>query len=252
MYNQYGDNMNTVLITGSSRGIGRAIAEAFASIGMAVAINYNNSKAVAESLATKLMMKYKVPCGAYKADVKNKEETDAMVKDIKSDLGTITVLVNNAGISTQKEFRDITEDEWKEMLATHLNGAYNCTQAVLPDMLYRQYGKIINISSMWGITGGSCEVHYSTAKAGLIGFTKSLAKELAPSNINVNCVCPGVIDTDMMKIFNEDTIRSLEKQTPLGRIGTPEDIANAVKFLASKEADYITGVILNVNGGYLI
>ena len=223
--------MNTVLVTGASRGIGKAIAEGFAKEGYALAINYNNSRESAQDFAARLMKKYEVPCGAYKANVRDKGEVEEMVSRVKSDLGTIVTLVNNAGISTQKEFRDITETQWKEMLSTHLDGAYNCTQAVLPDMLCRKYGKIVNIGSMWGITGGSCEVHYSTAKAGLIGFTKSLAKEVAPSNINVNCVCPGVIETDMLKIFDSQTIKSLENQTPLGRIGTPKDVAKAVLFM---------------------
>ena len=138
------------------------------------------------------------------------------------------------------------------MLSTHIDGAFNCTQEVLHDMIYRQYGKIINISSMWGGTGGSCEVHYSTAKAGIIGFTKALAKELAPSNINVNCVCPGVIKTDMLNIFSVETLEDLKNKTPLKRLGTPKDIAKAVAFFGSKDSDYLTGNILNVNGGFVI
>lgn len=244
--------MNTVLITGGSKGIGSAIAEEFASLGYAVAINYNHSEEKAKKLSFNLMKKYKVPVGAYKADVKNREEVASMIKKIKDELGTIVCLVNNAGISTQKEFSQISNDEWKEMLTTHLDGAFNCTQEVLSSMIYRQYGKIINISSMWGVTGGSCEVHYSTAKAGIIGFTKSLAKELAPSNINVNCVCPGVIQTDMLNIFSQETLECLKDNTPLKRLGTPQDIAKAVAFLAKKESDYITGTVLNVNGGFVI
>ena len=198
------------------------------------------------------MKKYKVPVGAYKADVKDRNEVANMVAKIKDELGTIVILVNNAGISTQKEFSQITNEEWKVMLSTHLDGAFNCTQEVMHDMIYRQYGKIINISSMWGVTGGSCEVHYSTAKAGIIGFTKALAKELAPSNINVNCVCPGVIKTDMLNIFSEETLEDLKNNTPLKRLGTPKDIAKAVAFLGSKDSDYLTGNILNVNGGFVI
>lgn len=242
--------MNTVLVTGASRGIGKEIATEFAALGYAVAINYNKSEYTAKALAMHLMKEYKIPSGAYKADVKNPLEIKAMVENIKSDLGSIVILVNNAGISTQKMFTDLTCEDWKGMLATHLDGCFNCTKEVLPLMISRQYGKIINISSMWGIAGGSCEVHYSTAKAGIIGFTKSLAKEVAPSGINVNCVCPGVIKTDMLNIFDDSTLKNLQQQTSLKRLGTPTDVAKAVTFLASKEADYITGAVLNVNGGF--
>ncbi len=241
--------MNTVLITGSSRGIGREIAEEFAVKGYAIAINYSKSKEQAISLSNKIMKEYKVPCNAYKADVKSREEVKSMVDSIRSDLGSIVVLVNNAGISTQKMFTDLTLEDWKDMVSTHLDGAFNCTQEVLPHMIQRHRGKIINISSMWGVTGGSCEVHYSTAKAGIIGFTKALAKEVAPSGINVNCICPGVIKTDMLNIFDEETLESLKNQTALKRLGTPRDIAKAVLFLASEEADYITGAVININGG---
>ncbi len=241
--------MNTVLITGSSRGIGREIAEEFAVKGYAIAINYSKSKEQAISLSNKIMKEYKVPCNAYKADVKSREEVKSMVDSIRSDLGSIVVLVNNAGISTQKMFTDLTLEDWKDMISTHLDGAFNCTQEVLPHMIQRHRGKIINISSMWGVTGGSCEVHYSTAKAGIIGFTKALAKEVAPSGINVNCICPGVIKTHMLNIFDEETLESLKNQTALKRLGTPRDIAKAVLFLASEEADYITGAVININGG---
>lgn len=244
--------MNTALITGGSRGIGKATALEFAKNGYAVAINYVKSENFAKELATRIMREFSVPACAYKADVKSRNEVEEMTKKIKSDLGTITVLVNNAGISTQSDFRSIDEYEWKTMLSTHLDGAFNCTQCVIAGMIGRQYGKIINIGSMWGITGGSCEVHYSTAKAGLIGFTKALAKELAPSNITVNCICPGVIETDMTKIFDEETLNDLKDKTLLKRLGTPEDIAKSVSFLASKDADYITGQILNVSGGFVV
>ncbi|MDY4812692.1 MAG: 3-oxoacyl-ACP reductase family protein [Ruminococcus sp.] len=244
--------MNTALITGGSRGIGRATALEFAKNGYAVAINYVKSEKSAKELALNIMREFSVPACAYRADVKNRNEVEEMTEKIQSDLGTITVLVNNAGISTQRDFRSIDENHWKTMLSTHLDGAFNCTQCVIPRMIKRQYGKIINIGSMWGIVGGSCEVHYSTAKAGLIGFTKALAKELAPSGITVNCVCPGVIETDMTKIFDEETLKDLKDKTLLKRLGTPKDIAKSASFLASKEADYITGQILNVSGGFIV
>lgn len=244
--------MNTALITGGSRGIGRATALEFAKNGYAVAINYVKSEKSAKELALNIMRDFSVPACAYRADVKNRNEVEEMTEKIQSDLGTITVLVNNAGISTQRDFRSIDENQWKTMLSTHLDSAFNCTQCVIPRMIERQYGKIINIGSMWGIVGGSCEVHYSTAKAGLIGFTKALAKELAPSGITVNCVCPGVIETDMTKIFDEETLKDLKDKTLLKRLGTPKDIAKSASFLASKEADYITGQILNVSGGFIV
>lgn len=244
--------MNTALITGGSRGIGRATALEFAKNGYAVAINYVKSEKSAKELALNIMREFSVPACAYRADVKNRNEVEEMTEKTQSDLGTITVLVNNAGISTQRDFRSIDENQWKTMLSTHLDGAFNCTQCVIPRMIERQYGKIINIGSMWGIVGGSCEVHYSTAKAGLIGFTKALAKELAPSGITVNCVCPGVIETDMTKIFDEETLKDLKDKTLLKRLGTPKDIAKSASFLASKEADYITGQILNVSGGFIV
>ena len=244
--------MNTALITGGSRGIDRATALEFAKNGSAVAINYVKSEKSAKELALNIMRDFSVPACAYRADVKNRNEVEEMTEKIQSDLGTITVLVNNAGISTQRDFRSIDENQWKTMLSTHLDGAFNCTQCVIPRMIERQYGKIINIGSMWGIVGGSCEVHYSTAKAGLIGFTKALAKELAPSGITVNCVCPGVIETDMTKIFDEETLKDLKDKTLLKRLGTPKDIAKSASFLASKEADYITGQILNVSGGFIV
>ena len=244
--------MNTALITGGSRGIGRATALEFAKNGYAVAINYVKSEKSAKELALNIMREFSVPACAYRADVKNRNEVEEMTEKIQSDLGTITVLVNNAGISTQRDFRSIDENQWKTMLSTHLDGAFNCTQCVIPRLIERQYGKIINIGSMWGIVGGSCEVHYSTAKAGLIGFTKALAKELAPSGITVNCVCPGVIETDMTKIFDEETLKDLKDKTLLKRLGTPKDIAKSASFLASKEADYITGQILNVSGGFIV
>ncbi len=242
--------MRTAVITGGSRGIGRAIAYKFAENGYAVAVIYKSSKKKAGELCLNIMKKYAVPCSAYKADVTSKEDIQLAVKNIQAELGTITVLINNAGISSQSLFTDISDDEWKKMLDIHLNGAFNVTQAVLPSMLSNHCGKIVNISSMWGVIGGSCEVHYSTAKAGLIGFTKALAKETALNGINVNCVCPGVICTDMLNIFDADTLEALKDKTLLKRLGTAEEVANAVYFLSSREADYITGTVLNVNGGF--
>ena len=161
-------------------------------------------------------------------------------------------MVNNAGISEQKLFTDITDSDWEQMLAVHLNGAFYMTRALVPAMVHRKYGRIINIASMWGETGGSCEVHYSAAKAGLIGLTKALAKELAPSGITVNAVSPGAVETDMMRALGEEVCKSVAEETPVGRLAHPQEIADAICFLASEKAAYITGQVLSVNGGAVI
>lgn len=174
-----------------------------------------------------------------------------MFKNIRSQLGEVDVLINNAGVSNQKLFTDITDDDWRETLGVSLDGAFYCSREALPHMIRQKSGVIINISSMWGEVGASCEVHYSAAKAGIIGLTKALAKEVAPSGIRVNCIAPGVIMTDMMKSFDEETIEELRLETPLERLGTPDDIAEAAMFLASERASFITGQVLSVNGGFV-
>ena len=167
-------------------------------------------------------------------------------------LGFIGTLVNNAGIAQQKLFTDITDGDWENMLGVHLGGTFRCCRAALPEMLRRHSGSIINISSMWGQTGGSCEVHYSAAKAGVIGLTKALAKEVAPSGITVNCIAPGVIRTRMLDGFSEDELAALAEETPAGRLGTPGDVAGAAVFLAGEDARFITGQVLGVNGGFVV
>ncbi len=241
----------TVLITGASRGIGRAAAIAFAREGFNVAVNYNKSEEMAQSLCNELCG-YGVDARAYPADVSDKSAVNEMVLRITEELGGITVLVNNAGIAEQSLFSDITEEMWDRMFAVNVKGAYNCTQAALPHMIHEKCGRIINISSMWGISGASCEVHYSASKAALIGFTKALAKEVGLSGITVNCIAPGVIATDMNKMLSEETLFGLKEETPLDRIGTPEDIADAILFLASDRAKFITGQVLSVDGGFII
>ena len=241
----------TVLITGASRGIGRASAVAFARNGYNVAVNYCKSKEKAAALADELNS-YGVMTAAYQADVSDKTEVEEMFRKAEQELGKISALVNNAGIAEQILFSDITEEKWDRMFAVNVKGAYNCTQAVLPSMIHEKYGRIINVSSMWGISGASCEVHYSASKAALIGFTKALAKEVGLSGITVNCVAPGVIGTDMNAEISGEILEELKENTPLNRIGTSEDVAEAILFLASDKASFITGQTLSVDGGFIL
>lgn len=236
------------VITGAGKGIGRATALRLAKDGYEIAVCYNNSRLAAEKTVSDIISAGGT-ARAYKLDITDSQNVNSVIADIEKSFGEIAVLVNNAGIAEQSLFTDITDEMWQKMLNTNLSGAFYCARAVLPFMIHRKRGKIINIASIWGETGGSCEVHYSAAKAGVIGMTKALAKEVGPSGITVNCVSPGVILTDMTSHFDEDTMNTLKDETPLGRIGTPEDIAGAVSFLASSEADFITGQDLAVNGG---
>ncbi len=238
-----GESMERIaIITGGTRGIGEAICEEFIKSGDKVILNYKNSydRAIAlkERLGENLFL--------VKADVGNLAEVKVMTDFCLNKFGRIDVLVNNAGISQIKPFADITENDWDEMMRVNLKGIYNCTKSVIDTMINQKSGKIINISSIWGEVGASCEVHYSAAKAGVIGFTKALAKEMALSNIQVNCVTPGIIDTDMNKQFNKE---ELKKEVPSETLGTPKDIAKTVLFLASDDSNYITGQIIGVNGG---
>lgn len=236
------------VITGAGKGIGRATALRLAKDGYKIAVCYNNSRLAAEKTVSDIISAGGT-ARAYKLDITDSQNVNSVIADIEKSFGEIAVLVNNAGIAEQLLFTDITDEMWRKMLDTNLSGAFYCSRAVLPFMIHRKSGKIINIASIWGETGGSCEVHYSAAKAGVIGMTKALAKEVGPSGITVNCVSPGVVLTDMTSHFDEDTMNTLKDETPLGRIGTPEDVAGAVSFLASADADFITGQDLAVNGG---
>lgn len=239
------------LVTGASRGIGRSIALELARSGISVAINYHSSEKMAKELLREIN-KFNDNVNIYKADVSNEIEVSEMVHKIESDLGEIDILVNNAGISQIGLFTDMTSHERDRMIGVNLIGAMNVTKAVLPSMIHYKRGSIINISSMWGEVGASCEVVYSATKAGLIGFTKALAKEVAPSGIRVNCISPGVIDTDMNSELSSADIKELIDEIPLNRIGKPDDIAKAVKFLISDNAKYITGQVIGINGGMII
>lgn len=239
--------MKTVLITGASRGIGRETARLFYKNNYNVIINYNESEQAALSLQSELPGSF-----AIKADVSNESDVLRMVDEALSRFGTIDVLVNNAGIAQQKLFTDITTSDWERMISTNLTSVYNTCKYVVPHMVSKKSGKIVNVSSMWGVTGGSCEVHYSAAKAGVIGLTKALAKELGPSGINVNAVAPGVVLTDMCGGYDEQTLQQLKEEAPLCRLGTPEDVARAIYFLASDDASFVTGQVLSADGGMVI
>ena len=234
--------MKNIIVTGGSRGIGSAIARKFAKEGHRVILNFNKSFEESE----KIKQEFPENIILYQADVSNFIEVKKMCEYCINSFGKIDVLVNNAGIAQIKPFADITEEDWDNIINVNLKGVYNCTKGIIDNMIHHKSGKIINISSIWGEVGGSCEVHYSASKAGIIGFTKALAKEMGLSNIQVNCVAPGIIDTEMNKMHD---LEELKNDVPLNRIGTPEDVANVVYFLASDEASYITGQVISVNGG---
>ena len=239
------------LISGSSRGIGAAAAALLARSGYAVCINYIEREDAAEALAGRLRAE---GCRVItqQADVADREAVNAMVRRIERELGPVTLLVSNAGIAEQHLFQDISPDWWKRIFDVNLNGAFHCAQAVLPHMLHEHAGCMIFVSSIWGSHGASCETAYAATKHAIIGLSRSLAAELAPSGIRVNCVAPGVIDTDMVQVLGQETLLSLAQETPLGRLGTPEDIAEAIAFFASERSGFITGQVLTADGGFIL
>ncbi len=232
--------MKTALVSGASRGIGRACACALAAGGFRVIVNYRQSRKDAESLAGRIGGE------AICADVSDREAVDEMF----TAAGDVDALVCNAGIAMQKLFTDTTYEDWRKIFAVNVDGAYNLIKAALPHMIHEKRGRIVLVSSVWGVHGASCEAAYSASKAALIGLTKALAKELGPSGITVNCVCPGVIDTDMNAALDSDTLAALTEDTPLCRLGTPEDVAALVRYLCSDEAGFVTGQIIGVDGGF--
>ena len=240
----------TAVITGASRGIGRATAIEFARNGYNVLANYNNSEKEASELE-KMLTEEGYSIKVFKADVSKSSEADAMIEYCLKEFGGLDVLVNNAGISQDKLFTDITDEDWERMMSVNVTSVFNCSRKALQHMIWEKSGSIINITSMWGETGGSCEVHYSASKAAIIGMTKALAKEVGPSNIRVNAVSPGVIMTDMCAYYGEETLNELKEETPLMKLGKPEDIAETVYFLAEK-GNFITGQVIGVNGGMVI
>ena len=255
-----GDAMKTVLITGSSRGIGAEIARMFFLSGdYNVVINYNKNGARATQLRTELediSSRYKdknfgsiLVVGA---DVSKEDEVERLFLEAEKAFGKVDILINNAAVSSYSLFQDLSLDAWRETMGVNLDSVFLCTKRALPQMINEKYGRIINISSIWGICGSSCEVHYSASKAAIIGLTKALAKELGPSGITVNCVAPGVIDTEMNRALAKEDIKALCDETPLGCIGRCEDVARLCMFLAQDGGDFITGQVISPNGGLVI
>lgn len=237
--------MKNALVTGGSRGIGKECVYELTKKGYRVFLNYNNSREKAERIEKET--------GAVivRADISKADEVQNMADFIHRNYGKIDVLVNNAGIAQQKLFTDITESDWDNIFNVNIKGMFLVTKAFVNDMISKKGGKIINVSSMWGVTGGSCEVHYSASKSAVIGFTKALAKELGPSGICVNCVAPGVIDTEMNRHLTKEDYEALCEETPLGRIGNTKEVAEVIGFLADS-ASFITGQVINADGGMVI
>ncbi|ETT73959.1 3-oxoacyl-ACP reductase FabG [Paenibacillus sp. FSL R7-0204] len=240
----------TVLITGGSGGIGGAIAERFASVGMNIVIHYMNSHEAANDVARRcLALGAKVMTVA--ADMKDRSQLVRMAERLESSGMMPDILVNNAGKAHYGMLADLTEEEWDDIMAVNLKGTFMCSQIFMPYMVTQRYGRIINVSSVWGISGASCEVAYSASKGGVNAFTKALAKELAPSKVTVNAVAPGAVHTAMLSNLQADELKMLEEEIPAGRLATPEDISSLVYFLALPESGYITGQVISPNGGWI-
>lgn len=239
------------LITGGSGDIGREIAYCFARHGYDVAVHYHTAQEEAASVAAKIRETFHVRAAAIQADLSSAQDVDTLFTETERQLGAPDILVNNAGIAQQRLFTELTDRQWHEMLDVNLTGAFYTCRRATAAMIRQKHGAIVNVSSIWGVAGGACEVHYSAAKAGMIGLTKALARELGPSGIRVNCVAPGVIGTKMNAIHSKAALDALAEETPLCRLGAPYEVAAAVYFLASEDASFITGQTLCVDGGFL-
>ena len=242
---------DTVLITGASRGIGSAIAKSLAKENYNIVINFRENEIEAKKVFDEIK-EYNSNVLMIKADIRKTEDVENMFLEIEKNFGNVDILINNAGISSVKFFQDITEEEWEDMFNVNVHGAYRCIKRAIPSMISNRYGKIIGISSIWGVTGGSLEAHYSATKGAIISMNKALAKELGYSGITVNTVAPGGIDTDMLKNISKENLEEYCSEFSLQRLGKPEEIASVVKFLVSKDSSYITGQVINVNGGAFI
>lgn len=241
----------TAVITGASRGIGRASAVELAKAGFDVIINFKENEEAADKTVSACAA-FGAKALKFRADIKSEDKVRRMFAFAECELGGVDVLVNNAGVAAGGLFTDMTRADYDKLFDVNVWGLAVCAREAAKIMVRAQSGKIINISSMWGIVGSSCEALYSASKAAVIGLTKALAKELAPSHVNVNCIAPGVIDTDMNVCYDADTMRALANETPLGRIGSPEDVAKAVAFLAGEGGDFITGETIRVDGGFTL
>lgn len=239
------DKMKSVLITGATRGIGRACADLFLKEGYRVLFLYHKSEDKAEELK-------RLGAVGYRVDLADEEQRDAVFTALLEEQGGVDVLINNAGVAQFSLITHITSEEWRRVRAVNLDAPLMLSKLFLPHMIHQQKGCVINISSMWGQVGSSCEVAYSTTKAGVIGLTKALAKEVGPSGITVNCICPGLIDTDMNSTLSKETLAQIREETPLGRLGRAEEVAELCLFLASDKASFITGQIIGINGGLVI
>ncbi len=238
------------LVTGASRGIGANIARELAGQGVAVAVNYRHSVREAQQLEAEINQIGKGI--AVQGDVSSRQQVDTMFKQIENTLGPVSLLVNNAGVSLRGLFQDVTEEEWQQVIDTNLKGPFLCCQRAFPHMLKQGYGRIVNIASIWGIAGASCESVYAASKGGLIALTRSLAKELGPSGITVNAIAPGAIQTDMLnRELDKGEIQALQDNIALGRLGRGQDITGVCSFLLSPQADYINGQVITVDGGWL-
>lgn len=240
----------TALITGASRGIGAAIAERFATLGMNVVIHYSRSHEAANDVARRCLS-LGANAMTVSADIRSTEQIERMKEKLAAHGLVPNILVNNAGISHYGLLSDLSETDWDDIMNVNLKGTFLCTKAFMPAMISAKYGRIINVSSIWGMSGASCEVAYSTAKGGINAFTKALAKELAPSGVTVNAVAPGAVQTDMMASFDGEEIAALQNEIPAGRLGQPDEIASLVYFLALPESGYITGQVISPNGGWV-
>ncbi len=244
--------MSIALITGASRGIGKSAALSLWLSGERVALCCKNSIDALETFAAELNAARKGSALALQADVSNPADVARLFDETEARLGPVEILVNNAGIAQQKLFTDLTDEDWRRMFAVSVDGTFYCCRRAVPAMVHKKRGVIVNLSSMWGQVGASCEVHYSAAKGAVIAFTKALAKELGPSGIRVNCVAPGVIRTEMNAALDAETMEALWQETPLMRLGSPEDVAAAILFLCSDRASFLTGQVISPNGGLVI